>query len=319
MRNFFSYLLIMIILIFLVPYFTVSLKKDAKQIKIENQDIISVYVKDKDMVVNMPMEEYITNVVSAEMPALFEAEALKAQAVAARTYTMSKIKSNKNEEILKMHKTAQICTDSAHCQAYISKEDAYVKWGDDADKFYKKICEAVSYTKGEIIVYKNEPIQAVFHSSNGGKTENAKDVWGREFEYLVSVNSFGEDLSPKYKTEYVTDYQNFKNIILSEYPQINEDIFVDNITYTKGGAVDTINILGNSIDGIKIRSMFHLPSANFEIQKENDIIKFVCYGYGHGVGMSQYGANYMAKEGKSYKQILQNYYPKTSFSMYNFE
>lgn len=317
MRNFFRYFLIMIIITFFVPYFTVTLKKDTREIKEEKLDIISVYVKDKDMVINMPLEEYITNVVCAEMPALFEVEALKAQAVAARTYTVSKMKSNKNEEALKVHKNAQICTDSTHCQAYISKEEASLKWGKDFDKFYKKIYDVTYSTKGEIIIYQNEPIQAVFHSSNGGKTENAKDVWGSDFEYLVSVNSFGEDLSPKYKTEYVTDYDNFKNIILNEYPQINENTFVDNITYTKGGAVDTITILGNNIDGTKIRSMFHLPSANFEIQKEKDIVTFVCFGYGHGVGMSQYGANFMAKEGKTYKEILQNYYPKTSIAMYN--
>ncbi|MBE7037619.1 MAG: stage II sporulation protein D [Ruminococcaceae bacterium] len=318
MKNIFLYIFVVIVLIFFVPYFVVSVKgiKNEKGIK-QEENTISVYIKDEDIVLDIPMEEYIINVVCAEMPALFETEALKAQAVAARTYTVSKIKANKNEEILKAHKNAQICTDSTHCQAYMSKDEAYKKWGKDADSFYQKISDAVLLTKGEILTYQNEPIQAVFHSSNSGRTENAKDVWGRDFEYLVSVVSDGEDLSPRYENEYVTTYENFKNIILNEYPDIDESKFVDNITYTRGGAVDSINIFGKSIKGTKVRQMFKLSSANFEIKKENDIVTFKSYGYGHGVGMSQYGANFMASEGKNYKQILENYYNGTTILMYN--
>lgn len=309
----------MIFVTMILPFFVVSVKSPAKEEKAEkNEDkIISVYIKNEDKVEDMTMEDYITNVVCAEMPALFEKEALKAQAVAARTYTVSKIMANNTDEILAVHKNAQICTDSTHCQAYLSKQEAFEKWADDAKDFYDKISSAVKETHGEIITYQNEPIRAVFHSSNSGRTENAKDVWGGEFPYLVSVESSGENLSPKYETEYTTTYENFVNVFSKSYPDIDKSKFIDAITYTDGGSVDYINIFGKNIKGTQIRNMFKLKSANFEIKKQDDIVIFTVHGYGHGVGMSQYGANYMATQGKNYREILANYYKDTTISMYN--
>ncbi len=319
MRKILIYIAIMAVVTVAVPFFVISVKGGGEKTeqKEENIKTISVYIKDKDKVENMEFEEYITNVVCAEMPALFEAEALKAQAVAARTYTVSKINANVSDEILQMHKNARICTDSAHCQAYLSNEELQQKWGNDADKYYSKIKSAVYNTQSEIVTYNNEPIRAVFHSSNNGKTENAKNVWGGEFPYLVSVESAGEDLSPKYKTEYTTTFDNFYNVISQNYANADKSRFIENITYTDGEKVDSITVFGTKIRGVDMRSMFKLNSADFEIQKQNDVVTFTCYGYGHGVGMSQYGANYMAKNGKKYDEILKTYYSGTAISMYN--
>ena len=158
------------------------------------------------------------------------------------------------------------------------------------------------------MTYQNEPIRAVFHSSNSGRTENASDVWGGDFPYLKSVESFGEDLSPKFLTEYTVDYKVFCNTVKKEYPDADLSRFVGDISRTEGGAVDTIEIFGVKIKGTKMRSMFMLKSANFDIKKDGDTVIFTVHGYGHGVGMSQYGAEAMAQHGADYKEILLHYY-----------
>lgn len=326
MRKILIYIAVMIAVTVFVPFFVVSVKggngkesakNDKETQNMQNNKTISVYVKNEDKVENMDFEDYITGVVCAEMPALFENEALKAQAVAARTYTVSKINANTSDEVLNMHKNAVICTDSAHCQAYLTKAEINAKWGSDANEFYNKIKSCVNATQGEIMCYNGEAIRAVFHSSNNGKTENAKDVWGGDVPYLVSVESKGEDLSPKYKTEYTTTFDNFYNVIAQNYPGTDKSKFIENITYTDGEKVDSITVFGAKIRGVDMRSMFKLNSADFTIQKQDDVVTFTCHGYGHGVGMSQYGANYMAKNGKKYDEILQTYYNGIDISMYN--
>ena len=324
MKKFFLWVVTLWLIIFALPFFAVFVKKGAgtSETKKKNQadaDMgkeISVYFADSKKCVSMPFEEYITGVVCAEMPALFEVEAIKAQAVAARTYTVSKINANAND-LSDIHKGAAICTSPAHCQAYLSKEEISKKWRDSADEFYDKIKSAVSGTKGEILTYQNEPIRAVFHSSNNGRTENASDVWGGDFPYLRSVESFGEDLSPKYLTEYTVDYKVFCDTVKKEYPSADFSHFANEILRTEGGAVDTIEIFGVKIKGTKMRSMFMLKSANFDIKKDGDTVIFTVHGYGHGVGMSQYGAKYMASQGKNYAEILAAYYGGAQISMYN--
>ncbi|MCI5970984.1 MAG: stage II sporulation protein D [Oscillospiraceae bacterium] len=320
MKKFFLWILTVSLLVFALPFLAVNMRKTPKEekknnIEFDSDSKISVYINDEKNCVEMPFEEYITGVVCAEMPALFEVEAIKAQAVATRTYTASKIKaSSANAD--NTHSGAAVCTNPAHCQAYISKKEAYQKWGENAETFYNKISSAVFSTKGEILTYQDEPIRAVFHSSNSGRTENAADVWGGDFPYLKSVESGGENLSPKYQTEYTVDYNVFADTIKAEYPDADLTKFVGNITRTEGGSVNTIEIFGNEIKGTKMRSLFMLKSANFDIKKEGQNVIFTVHGYGHGVGMSQYGANYMASQGKNYVEILQNYYQGAQISMY---
>ena len=271
---------------------------------IDNDFKVNVYFHETKEIKTMLLEEYILGVVIAEMPATFELEALKAQAVAARTYTMNKIKNYTNNGV---HDAADICTDFSHCQAYISKEKAMKNWGKNASVNFKKCKKAVYETSGEIMIYDNELVKAVFHSTSSGRTENAKDVWGTNVDYLVSVESNGETLSPSYKSELVIENKKFKEKF-KEYDVNFENQLIGKMTYTQGGAVKSIEIGNKIFEGKQIRSFFNLRSACFEIAANNENVIFKVTGNGHGVGMSQYGANYMASQGNGYKEILKKYY-----------
>lgn len=270
-----------------------------------SQTSIDVYFASEDKTETMNFEDYITGVVMAEMPASFEIEALKAQAVAARTYTIEKIKSAKKNAF---HKGADICTDFSHCQAFVSNNDAKTKWGKDYNKYLKKCQDAVNETIGMVAMYENKPIKAVFHAFAGGKTENASDVWGTDVSYLKSVESPGDKSAPKFKTEKELSLEEFKNILKSETDVDFSENIVGKITYTEGGAVANAELGNKTFKGTKIRQLFSLRSACFEIENRGDSILFRVKGYGHGVGMSQYGANYYAKKGLKYDEILKKYY-----------
>lgn len=256
----------------------------------------------------MNLEDYLVGVVAAEMPAAFEEEALKAQAVAARTYTFYKAKTSAHAE--------DVCTDSAHCQAYLTDEDMKLHWGNDYEFYLDKIKTAVSSTKGEHLTYNQEPAMAVFHSMGGGKTENSEDVWGSTIPYLISVESPGEDAATNYETTLTVTFDEFKNAILAQYPTASINSFSDisQPTLTEGGHVKSMVIGSAVISGTQMRTLFNLRSTKFSLSFEGENIVFHVTGYGHGVGMSQYGANAMAKEGKSYKEILSHYYPGTTLS-----
>lgn len=270
-------------------------------------DTISIYDTKNSAVMKLPLEEYIIGVISAEMPASFDAEALKAQAVASRTYVMNKINTGIYPE---QHPEAYICTDSAHCTAWISEDEAFTRWGDNAQAYYDKITKAANDTKGKIMVYNNEPIMAAFHAMSSGKTESAVDVWGGSIPYLVSVDSTEDLKAQKYETTVDTTFEDFKKALLSVQPDCEISSFADigTPTYTKGGAVKSIIIGGCEFSGTQLRSLFSLRSANFTIKGDAEKITFTVLGYGHGVGMSQYGANFLAKEGKNWKDILNHYY-----------
>jgi len=271
---------------------------------IDNDFEVKVYFHETKEIKTMFLEEYILGVVIAEMPASFELEALKAQAVAARTYTMNKIKNFSGNGL---HDAADVCTDFSHCQAYISTENSIRNWGKNASANLKKCKKAVLETSGEIMTYDNEPVKAVFHSTSSGRTENAKDVWGGNVPYLVSVESNGETLSPSYKSEVSIKIKEFKEKFKEHNVNFNKQL-IGNITYTQGGAVKTIEIGNKKFEGRQIRSFFNLRSSCFKIEINDETVLFKVTGNGHGVGMSQYGANYMASQGNSYKEILKKYY-----------
>lgn len=270
---------------------------------------ISVFFPEEKRVEKMPLEEYLYGVVSAEMPAEFESEALKAQAVAARSYAIYRTKNQSAD-----HPRAEVCTDYTHCKAYKTKEAAQTQWGDMAQLYTKKIEDAVNSTKSEIITYKGEVALAVFHSqSGGGRTESSADVWGGEVPYLVSVESHGEENAPNFYSSATVPFNEFRKKIIAENPnaKINSAEDIGESITSEGGSVKSIIIGGESFKGKDIRTMFSLRSSCFRISADNENVRFEVTGYGHGVGMSQYGANTMAKEGFTYKEILAHYYSGT--------
>lgn len=253
------------------------------------------------------IDEYLCNVVSAEMPADYEIEALKAQAVVARTYTIYKIKNKK-------HDNADICDDSSCCQAWVDKQTRFSRWDDDKkESNWNRIEQCVNGTKGLVITYQGEPINAFFHANSGGKTELAVDVWGgSNLPYLQVVETAGEEGY----TQYASSVEFTKEELLEKLKTKYNDITIDfnnaediKITeYTTSGRVRTVKFGNHSISGVEARTQLGLKSTNFEITKENEKIKFIVKGYGHGVGMSQTGADTLAKEGKNYEDIINHFY-----------
>lgn len=269
----------------------------------KDEDTI-VKVKDDDGVVNeMTMREYLYRVVWAEVPESFEVEALKAQAVAARSYTMYRM------TVASSHEDADVCTDSTHCQFY--------KEGNTKD-IPDKIKSAVNDTNGVVVLYEKKPVNAVFHAISSGVTEAAKDVWGADIPYLQSRQSAPEQsLSAGYeKKEFSLD--DFKSALKKRYNEVIFDGYpaVGEITRTKAGTITEIWLYNIKTTGSEIRSVFGLKSANFTLSITNASAVFESVGYGHGVGMSQYGANLLAKQGKDYKQILTNYYTNIEIGKY---
>lgn len=270
------------------------------------EESISVYIKSEDKVVTMNKAQYLKEVVSAEMPAGFEMEALKAQAVAARSYLEARPENTSKDSV---HKGAQVCTDSTHCKAWISEEKRREIWGSDADKNWEKISSAVDETSGEVMTYNGEVISAVFHSTSSGKTEASKDVWGGDRPYLVSVDSPGDKQSPKYKSEKEMTIDDFKKIAAENIESVDfTKEIVGEILRSEAGGILEISIGGVKIKGTRFRTIFGLRSTNVQISISGDKVHFDVTGYGHGVGMSQYGANYLASQGKKYDEILKTYY-----------
>lgn len=248
------------------------------------------------------LEDYLCGVVAAEMPASFEKEALKAQAVAARSYILSRLNSSSPA-----HPSAVVCNNPSHCKAYKDKDSSKKAWGPEkANQYWDKICSAVAETSGEYMVCDEQIVEAFFFAKSGGRTENSEDIWGESRPYLKSVAS-PEDTQSK-------DFYSFREFTAEEFKQklglssLNLPITADKITRTKGGSVNSISINGKTFSGKDIRSIFGLKSANFEIISGNNTVTFKVSGYGHGVGMSQSGANQMAKNGKNYTEILTHYY-----------
>lgn len=255
----------------------------------------------------LEMDEYLYGVVSAEMPASYEMEALKAQAVVARTYTAYKIAHAGK------HQEAHICNDSKCCQAWISKENRLAKWNEeDRESNWNKIIEAVDSTAGKIITYNGEPINAFFHSNSGGSTEIVSNVWGgTDYPYLQSVETLGEEGYSQYTSVVTLTKEEVLEKIRNSHPEIQINYEEENpiqITeYTDSGRVKTIRFGNVLISGVEARTIFGLKSAKFEVII-NENITFNVIGYGHGVGLSQTGADAMAKTGSNFEQIINHYY-----------
>lgn len=258
------------------------------------------------------VEEYLIGVVSAEMPIFFEPEALKAQAVAAHTYALERYSTDNS-----FH-GVEIPTDPSVFQAYCPIDTMREKYGDAFEEDYCKIKDAVDAVLNQVITYDDQPIIAAFHSMSGGTTQSSESVWGGSIPYLVPVDSSVDTLQPNYITETTVDVQTAQEILLSAYPDLQlaenpSDWFI--ITErTSSDYVNTVQVGNKSLTGSQIRSLFHLNSSDFTVTYTDAGFLFTTKGNGHGVGMSQYGANEMAKEEKSYQEILAHYYPGTQLT-----
>ena len=257
----------------------------------------------------LDLDEYLYGVVSSEMPANFEIEALKAQAVVARTYTIYQTMYNSSK-----HTDADICDNYACCQAWISKEERMAKWGqDEAEGNWNKIVEAVNSTTGKIVAYNGKPINAFFHANSGGMTESSLNIWGGiDYPYLKSVETAGESEYSQYSSQVKITKEELLNKMKEKYPDCEIDFSQTDCIkiqeYTTSGRVKTIKIGNKEIAGTEARTILGLKSTNFSVVIEGEEIIFSVTGYGHGVGMSQTGADSMAKTGANYETIIKHFY-----------
>jgi stage II sporulation protein D len=252
----------------------------------------------------MRLADYLWGVVAAEMPASFELEALKAQAVAARTYWVAAGGDK--------HAPADICGDSGCCQAYVSPGEAAELWGDRAKEYTRHIADAVAETDGMIALYEGNPIQAVYFSSAPGSTVDAVAVWGSEVPYLVSVASPEGEEVPNWRSEVTMTTAQFKERVTAQYPEADftapVNRWLSDFVWQPSGTVSRVRVGGVELTGGQVRKLLGLRSACFSVSVEGDELIFTTTGYGHGVGMSQYGANSLAKQGKDFREILSWYY-----------
>lgn len=277
-------------------------------------DKIKVLFTKENQIKEMDIDEYLYGVVSAEMPASYGMEALKAQAIVARTYTLYKIENNASK-----HGDAGICTASTCCQAWISKEDRLAKWAEDTrNEYWNKVTNAVDSTKGKVITYEGKVINAFFHANSGGKTEPPVNVWGGTgYPYLQTVETSGEEGYSQYKSEVEFTKDELIKKLKEKYEDIKLELNeVEIIERYESGRIKTIKFGNKQIAGVEARTILGLRSANFDIKLEGQKIKFIVYGYGHGVGMSQTGADSLAKQGQNYEQIIKHFYTGVEIENY---
>ena len=259
----------------------------------------------------LPLSEYLPRVLAGEMPALFDREALRAQAVAARTYVLyHKAQGNSN------HGSADVCADPACCQLCPEESELRARWGEKYDEYYDRLRSAVESTAGQYLAYNGEPILACFHASSDGMTESSGEIWGEPLPYLVCVSSpESEETVPNFVTTAEFSPEDFREILFSAYPEADLTAlppdWIGESVRDSSGRVFALCLGGVAVPGVKLRSLFSLRSASFTLSWTGHSFLFTVTGSGHGAGMSQYGANVMAKNGSSYADILAHYYPGT--------
>lgn len=259
-------------------------------------------LNDEGEVEEMELDFYLVGVLLAEMPASFELEALKAQAVVARTYTIHAEDSGK-------HINAAVCTDSTCCQEYRATEDYLAQGGKNEN--IEKMQQAVRETSDLVLTYDGQLIEATYFSCSGGMTEDAVAVWGTEVPYLQAVASPGEESATFYADQQVFSREEICRLLQIDSSNLTGKIF-GNATYTAGGGVDIIFVNGQQMQGTQVRKILGLRSTAFTVTEEADSVTFHTRGFGHRVGMSQYGADAMAVEGATFDQILAHYYRGTA-------
>ncbi|MEJ6951267.1 stage II sporulation protein D [Natronospora cellulosivora (SeqCode)] len=292
--------IILIILPFILFQFFFQIDRD-------EEITIRVYNHKKNQIVLMELDEYLRGVIAAEMPALYHLEALKAQAVAARTYTIRQLEEFGGSGSKKFN-GADVSTDYNVCQAYISEEEMKDRWGFVSYFYYwAKINRAVEETRGQVLVHNDRLIDALYHANSGGITESAEYVWGNFSPYLRSVESpFDSHGERNFQRSYYFSFNDFQEVFnINSQIGIND---IDIINLSQSGRVLEMRVFDKIYTGREIRERLGLASTKFKLNKSTSIIQINTYGYGHGVGMSQDGANGLAHNGFNYKQILHHYY-----------
>ena len=299
-------------------------KYSSSESKINNSHTFTVYNASTDRVTEIGMLDYICGVVAAEEPASFHTEALKAQAVAAFTNAVHHREYNRSTAGgNSLYKGADVSTDPSVCMAYLSRQDAQKKWGAHFERDWEKISEAVCSVADKVMIYDSQPIAAVFCSMSSGTTESSKDVWGTEIPYLEETASIGDTLTPGFETKVTVSQQDFRKKVLEKY---KDAVFpsgpagwISQVKRSAAGGVITASVCGKMLKGADIRSLFGLRSANFSLDYRAGIFTFTVKGYGHGVGMSQHGSDYLARQGKNYEQILLWYYKGVTITDYKWK
>lgn len=316
MNNKWIIFLVSAILVFIFPYaFITSQHENLQPIsttKPNNEDVRQLRITLPDNaggVTTMAMDDYLTAVLLCEMPVDFNEEALKAQAVVARTYALRRVEKKK-------HDNYDVCTDSACCQGYLDEDDFLSAGGKAKD--VEKVRRAVTQTKGTVITYEGSLIDATYFSCSGGMTEAAVAVWGKDVPYLQATNSPGEEIATYYSDEVrydIDDLLSLLSVSTSKHPYA----WVENVTYTVGGGVDEITICGKVYKGVELRKLLNLRSTAFTISFTESECVITTRGFGHRVGMSQYGAEAMAQNGATYVEILRHYFKGVELCQYTSE
>lgn len=275
---------------------------------------VTLYCTESKTTQTLPLKDYLWGVLAGEMPASYPQEALKAQVVASYSYLLHRKASIQSHPESDFGHSGDVCDNPAHCKAYLSPADAAEKWGTDwLNSSEPILTSAVEAVLGTAVLYEDAPANTVFHAISGGKTESAKDIWGAEIPYLPSLDSSWDKQAKDFYSEVTLSLKEFSEILNQE------DCTLGEITHTNGGSVKTIRLGGKTYTGQEIRTLFGLRSTHFTIEFKNEQVVFKVSGYGHQVGMSQYGARVLAEEGYSYQDILAYYYPNTTLAKYYFD
>jgi len=338
MKKILIYFCSFLLLFFIIPAFfsatpnkeeqqPVALTEDPKenveplkhnQYEYEKYKTIKLLHPETAQVEELNIDEYLYGVVSSEMPASFELEALKAQSVVARTYTIYQAIHNSGK-----HENADVCDDFNCCQAWISKDERLAKWEPtEAESNWNKIVQAVDSTKGKIVTYEGQPINAFFHANSGGITESSLNIWGGiDYPYLKSVETAGEEGYTQYSSQVTLSHQELIDKIKTEYEDCEIDFTQENciqiLEHTTSGRIKTIKFGNKEIAGTEARTLLGLKSTNFTFAIDEQNITFTVTGYGHGVGMSQTGADALAKTGSNYEAIVKHYYTNVEITEVN--
>ena len=266
---------------------------------------VCIRLSDGQAVQTLPLEEYLVGVVLSELPASFADEAFKAQAVAARTFTRRRCAAPK-------HADCDVCADAACCQAWTSREELKKRLGADFERVWQKAADAVAQTRDEVLLYDGALIDAVYFSCSGGMTEDAAAVWGTDVPYLRSVPSPGEQDAPRNTGERTVQADELRALLQADRPGLKlagaPETWFKEVERTQGGGVASVCVGGQKLSGTELRALLGLDSTCFELSFTDQAVTFQTRGFGHRVGMSQYGANAMAEQGFDYRTILRYYY-----------
>ena len=300
-------LIVVALLVIIIPFLFVKIFVQIDEIKFNYITNNTIRVKNEktSQIITIPFEEYIKGVVAGEMPANFELEALKAQAVASRSYAMYQMTATKDKDYDVLNTTAN--------QVYLTDQELKNNWKNEYEQKINKINKAITETTGEYLTYKGQIVNAMFFSTSTGKTENSEEVFVSALPYLRSVDSKWDEESPVYTDTYTFDLKDFYSKLNLPY---NENLKIEITAKTSTGRIKKLKINDQELNGRDLATKLSLRSNYFTITQNNDKITINTKGFGHGVGMSQYGANGMAKEGYKYDQILKHYYQHTEIKKF---